>query len=292
MTSIREFLVHRREGGGTHPQGTINAGEHVLNGRKHRLRRESAEGLTAHKQRRTVGLVHEIQLGANRPEQCGGSLLSRFEAGKPVQGRRHVRVLQRGRGAVAAREELEGLDLPLVDPARTSGSSDEDNRARECSRAAQLSDDSGDSLFDAVPTRGQTGVDADRFHGLASAHLRDVEAGGTAPKENAPLPAHGFPGNGGRRGRRAFRNEWLVDATRGTHVHLFGLVSEETDAATQDDFRRQEKHDDKQDGDASNHCGREGHVLSQVHDEGATHTAEPLDDSEERPCDDDRTCSS
>jgi hypothetical protein len=69
-------------------------------------------------------------------------------------------------------------------------------------------------------------------------------------------------------------------------------VSEETDAATQDDFRRQEKDDDKQDGDASNHCGREGNERSQVHNEGATHTAEPLDDGEERPCDDDRTCSS
>ena len=144
--------------------------------------------------------------------------------------------MQRGRGAVSARKELEGLDLPFVDPPRAGRRGDEDDGTIEGARAVQLGNDGRRSRLNAGSTRGHAGVDADGFHGVDAAHLRDVAARGTSPEKDTPLPADRFPGDGRCRGCGALRDSRLVDAARGAHVQLLCFAAEETDAAAQDDF--------------------------------------------------------
>ena len=238
VAGARQLGVHRREGGGADPQGPIHLGKRLLDRGEHRLRGESTQGFAADEERGSVGLVHGVELGAHRPEERGRGLLRRLEAGHPVEGRGHVGVLERGGGAVAARQELEGLDLPLVDPAGAGRRGNEDDGSIEGTRTAQLGDYSRRSLLDTSPTRGHARVDADRLHGLAAADLGDVETRGAAPQEDAPLTADGFPGDGRGRGCGALGHERLENAARGTRVHLLGAVTEEADSAAQDHVGR------------------------------------------------------
>ena len=149
VPSGRQSRMHRRECGSAHPQGTIHPRQDVLEGLEHGLRREGPQGLTAHEEGGSVGLVHEIQLGAHGGKQRGRGLLRGLESRQPVQRRGYVGVLQRGRGAVPAREELQGLDLPLVHPPGPGGRRDEDDGPVERARAVQLGDDRGGRLLNA-----------------------------------------------------------------------------------------------------------------------------------------------
>ena len=275
--------MHRRECGSAHPQGTIHPRQDVLEGLEHGLRREGPQGLTAHEEGGSVGLVHEIQLGAHGGKQRGRGLLRGLESRQPVQRRGHVGVLQRGRGAVPAREELQGLDLPLVHPPGPGGRRDEDDGPVERARAVQLGDDRGGRLLNARPARGHPGVDADGLHRHPTTHLRDVEARGAAPKEDAPLPTHRLPGDGRGRGRRTLRDDRLVDAARRAHVQLLGLAAKETDAASQDDFGRQEEHDREQDHHAHHDGGRARHVRIQGCDEHPTQPVQGSNDTQQHP---------
>ena len=284
----RQGPVHRREGGGPHPQGTVHLGQRLLDRGEDGLRREGPQRLAAHEQRGAVGLVHGVQLGAHRAKERRRGVLRGLEAGEPVQHRGHVGVLQRGRGTVAAREEFEGLDLPFVDPPGAGRRGEEDDGAVEGARAPKLGDDRGRGRLDARPAGGHAGVDADRLHGFAAAHLRDVESRGAAPEEHAPLAAHRLPGDGRGRGRRALGHEGFVDASRGAQVHAFGVAAEEADASAQDDVRRQEEDDGAQDGDADHEGGGARHVIAQGLDEQAPHAVEPAEDRQERPGHDDR----
>ena len=68
MAGSRELGVHRREGGGAHPQGAVHLGERLLDRGEDRLRGEGSQGLTADDKRGPVGLVHRIELSAHGAE--------------------------------------------------------------------------------------------------------------------------------------------------------------------------------------------------------------------------------
>ena len=288
VAGARQLGVHRREGGGSHPQGPVHLGERFLDQGEDRLRGESPQGFAADEERGSVGLVHRVELGPHRSEERGRGFLRRLEAGQPVEGRGHVGVLERGRGAVSARQELEGLDLPLVDPAGAGRRGNEDDGSIEGASTAQLGHHRRRGLLDAHPTRGHTGVDADRLHGLAAGDLGDVEARGATPQEDAPLPADGFPGDGRGRGCGALGHERLVDAARGARVHLLSVVTEEADPTAQDHVGGQEEDDDSQDHDAHDDRRRARHVAAEHADQHASHTVQGPDDQDEAPGDDNR----
>ena len=151
----------------------------------------------------------------------------------------------------------------------------------------QLGDHRRRCLLDTHPTRGHAGVDADGFHGLAAAHLRDVEARGAAAEEDAPLAADGFPGDGRGRGRGTLGDERLVDAARGARVHLLGVVTEEADTAAQDHVGGQEEDDDNQDRDAHEDGRRARHVTIEHRDEHATKAIHADHDRDQCPRNDD-----
>ena len=284
----RQLGVHRREGGGPHPQGPIHLGERLLNRGENRLRGESPQGFTADEESGSVGLVHRVEFSAHRPEEHSRGLLRRLEAGQPVEGRGHVGVLERGGGAIPAREELEGLDLPLVDPAGAGRRGDENDGTIEGTRAAQLGNHRRRGLLDTRPTRGHAGVDADRLHRLAAGDLGDIKARGAAPQEDAPLTADGFPGDGRGRGGGALGHERLVDAARGTRVHLLGMVTEEADPTAQDHVGRQEEDDGNQDRDTHDDRRRARHIAAEGPDQHASHAVQRPDDQDETPGDNDR----
>ena len=288
MAGARQLGVHRREGGGSHPQSAVHLGQSLLDRGEHRLRGEGPQGFTADEERGSIGLVHRVEFSPHRPEERGRGLLRRLEAGQPVEGRGHVGVLERGGRAVATREELEGLNLPLIDPAGAGRRGNEDDGSVEGARAAQLSNHRRCGLLDARPTRGHAGVDADRFHGLAAGDLGDVEARGATSQEDASLPADGFPGNRRGRGGGALRHEGLVDAARGARVHLLGVVAEEADSAAQDHVGGQEEDDDGQDRDAHDDRRRARHVTAERAGQHASHPVQGHDDQDETPGDDDR----